>query len=165
MIYLMHHANLVFKMNASETAQKPNYVVSSMFGLSLIATKDFETAALIVSGNYDFELKCAIFSTLAGTSPTNPEQLEEPRILEGLDKIKNSFRLAISNAMNQVLKNDERKAKASRIERMAKQHSQSAVGTVAEIAKEFGISKSEARRMRADGTLDAFVASKRSGNA
>ena len=139
-----------------------SYVEQSMIGLSIlgIALEGTPSAAsqiaFILMGRHDYELKCGFHFQHFREAPTSDADLEKPEVLLLLERTKNYFRDYVQNIFNEAARQDQleqankRKELLKQLRNSNKPHE---MGTVAEIAAKYGISKSEVRRRKADGTL------------
>ena len=115
----------------------------------------------IIMGKYDLELSCALFYQKNGfnrSDATELEVMEESQ--EALKRMKNWLRDLLQNAINAEMRQMELEMKQNFANLVAQQKEAQkphAAGTVSEIAAKFGISKSEVRRLKADGKLDEFI--------
>ena len=140
-----------------------------LLGLSLIGTAvprsraDVQQWPLILMGSFDHPIKVACYYQSKQVLPSKDEDLEIAEALNGLEFLKRTIRLQIENAIRHLEMGVERE-RVREHERLLKDlraHAKpSEFGTVAEIAQKYGISKSEVRRRKADGTLAAFINSK-----
>jgi DNA invertase Pin-like site-specific DNA recombinase len=92
-------------------------------------------------------------------SPATEADLETPEVLAGLERIKNHFRGVVQEIFRTADEADRQADQARHQEmlnQMRKNQQPHEMGTVAEIAAKYGISKSEVRRRKADGTLEAL---------
>jgi Fic family protein len=151
-----------------------NYYSKALQGLAVIGTSDFEIVPFILLGHYDHVLKCAAWSTKNTTPPATEADLDTPEIVELVERIKQSFRKVVEDLFRGAALDDEQQARQERRERQNKarqelvalQNSMKAtnkpheMGTVAEIAEKYGISKSEVRRRKAEGTLHELTEQK-----
>ena len=83
------------------------------------------------------------------TAAETLEDLETPEVLQMLNRLKSTCRSDINALFEAADKQD----KADLIEKLKETNKPHEMGTVSEIAEKFGISKSEVRRRKADGTL------------
>jgi hypothetical protein len=121
-------------------------------GLMVISTTDFEIIPFILTGRYDECLKCALFSVNYRRAPANVEELESAAVLMGLERIKDRFRKLVQEIFDLAAEQDRQELMAS----LRKTNQPHEMGTVAEIAAKYNISKSEVRRMKQAGTLESL---------
>lgn len=129
----------------------------SVIGGALQTDPDAGTLmAFILLGKYDHELKCAHYFQHYGKEPANDAELEDPTVVVMLDRTKRFFRSIVQGIFDEAARQDQleqeekRKALLQQLRESNKPHE---MGTVAEIAAKYGISKSEVRRRKAEGTL------------
>lgn len=119
-----------------------------------------DNVALILLGKYDEELRHLAYYKLFG-APVNPDHLillNEPEIWKAVANLKNYFRHRIQieiDRMHEELKLAQHKEV---IERVRSIHKPTQYGTTADIAVKYNLSKSQVRKMRAEGTLDGLCA-------
>lgn len=126
-----------------------NFITKAMLGLAIVGESSVQTATLVLTGHYDLELKCAFFFTFMKKSAQTEAELEIPEVLLPLERLKNLYRSDIQAIFDHAAKLD-REALLKQLKDSNKPHE---MGTVAEIAAKYGISKSEVRRRKTDGTL------------
>lgn len=146
---------------------KKSIVVPALTGLSAIGTafgsferKAIMSAASIIAGELDYELRCANVYQLTGHAVIEESELYSPEADVQLARIKTYFRNMIENALDradQQLRQEQAEKFASLQAQLRNSNRPHAQGTVAEIAARLGISKSEVRRRKADGTLDQLL--------
>lgn len=112
--------------------------------------------AFILTGHYDYELKCALYFQHHRKAPSSDADLGDETVIVMLERLKNFIRSIVQGIFDAAARQDQmeqeenRKALLHRLRESNKPHE---MGTVAEIAAKYGISKSEVRRRKADGTL------------
>jgi len=121
----------------------------TMMGYSLMGGQTIQDRLNIISNQFDLELKCAIYHTVFRQVVDKIEDLENPEVLSGLNKLKDAVRAAINSVIDELETNSLEGLRAQ-LKESNKPHE---LGTVAEIAARYGISKSEVRRRKANGTL------------
>jgi hypothetical protein len=124
-----------------------------------------KTIGQILGGMFKEEIKAACFHSSTGMYPAVQSDLEGERVTQEYERILRLLRGFVEQAVSQAvssihLRQVEREALAfqalrNQLAASSKPHPQ---GTVNEIAAKFGISKSEVRRRKQDGTLDALFA-------
>jgi DNA-directed RNA polymerase specialized sigma subunit len=99
--------------------------------------------------------------------PQTEEDIASPDVRSALDQAKTFVRWQIQEIFRRA-EQDDAEEKKQHLEQvrteLAQRNRPSTAGTVAEIAAKYGISKSEVRRLRADGTLEetlSFLALKK----
>jgi hypothetical protein len=132
-----------------------NFFTEVLRGMSLIADTNIDTVSLIVVGHYDLPLKCALYQVgmKTGKAPDTVADLETPQVLFGLERIKDHYRVLIRKIFEQAEQQDHEALLAT----LRKTNQPHEMGTVSEIAIKYGISKSEVRRMKANGTLESLA--------
>lgn len=130
-------------------------------GLSLTADcLDFrrpEVVAFALVGKFDDELLAASYYVAHHREPVGDEYKTDPRAVYGVESIKGHIRDVINHVFREADREEQmaRDVAFSRLkEDLKKSNQPHARGTVAEIAAQLNISKSEVRRRKADGTLD-----------
>lgn len=146
-----------------------------MVGMSIIgqATNDPIVITQILTGQFELEIKYAFYYMEKKELPTS-ETLEDvniPEVLTAynrlLDLIRNSIihNITMDRIQNNILKRkqkriDEKNEKIEIEERLKRLSAPHHLGTVAEICQKYNLSKSVVRKMKADGTLEAFCLAK-----
>ena len=141
-----------------------------MMGLSVLGSAvgplaDGTAMAFIMMGKYDLELSCALYYKAHGypdATLTQEQLLADVETKQALENIKDWIRKGIQNIFDTASKHMELQIKEDLANLVAQQKAAqlpSVYGTVAEIAAKYKISKSEVRRLKADGKLEEFVAS------
>jgi len=121
----------------------------AMIGLAAIGSSSMENVAFILVGRYDLELKCAFYVSYMKKNAEKIEDIEIPEVLESLECLKNLYRRDIKAIFDQAAELD----KVDLIARLKESNKPHEMGTVSEVAAKYGISKSEVRRRKLDGTL------------
>lgn len=132
------------------------YVLGLALGPTSASEKCANAMAMILVGQYDFELKCAFYFQQLRKSAETEAELEQPEVLRVLEQVKRDIRAVVQAIINAAAREDELQAnqkKAAVVAKIADAEKPHELGTVAEIAAKYGISKSEVRRMKAAGTL------------
>lgn len=134
-----------------------------MTGLSIIADcidlRNPSKIGFVLGGSIDDEILAAMYFCHHKTYPEKDEHKTCPIANNGLEGVKNHIRLTIEGLFRAETQYNQQMRQAALEQLRAdlkKSHQPHAQGTVAEIAAKFGISKSEVRRRKADGTLDAL---------
>lgn len=113
-----------------------------------------------LSGDYDSKVSVALFFRLKSRLPETAADLQLPEVLDALERAKAVLRMKIGYIFRQAEREaaDEKQAQLEQVRvELAARNKPSITGTVAEISEKFGISKSEIRRRRADGTLEEHL--------
>ena len=117
-------------------------------------------AVKLLAGEYDRSIKAIGLYQMTGKIFEKDEELETPEILEYLERAKQMIRIMIQGMFQQEAKDFKQQQKHQletlkiKLLESNKPHSQ---GTVAELATKLGVSKSEVRRMKADGSLTEIL--------
>jgi hypothetical protein len=143
-----------------------SFFLTNVFtGLSIIADCiDFrkpEVVAFALAGHFDDELLAASFYVAHHKESVGDEYKTDVRAASNVANIKDHIRAQINHIFREADREEQmaRDAAFARVRNELKNRNQPhAQGTVAEIAAKFGISKSEVRRRKADGTLDELFA-------
>lgn len=138
-----------------------SFLTKVFTGLSIIADCiDFrkpEMAAFVLIGRFDDELLAASFYVAHHKDAVGDEYKTDPRAISNVANIKDRIRDTIGFIFREV-EREELMAREAAMERLRlelkKSNEPHARGTVDQIAKQLGISKSEVRRRKADGTLE-----------
>ena len=145
-----------------------NFYCKVLMATSMLANRA-DNAPMILMGMCDDELRCFSWLRIHKDAPPSREALEgDQEVSEQVELIKSNIRNMIQAAINGAAGEEKKKTfaeisrkaaeeKKLREERMKKLHSQPIQGTVSEISEKYGISKSEVRRLRAQGGLEAFI--------
>lgn len=148
------------------------FIGLSFLGRTLkpITKEDFELIALVLTGHFDDELKCAIyhkFIQLNGGDETGVVNYDTPEVQEKLEEIKSILRARIQNTFKELHYQSEQQKRLDLI-KLQVQHKQnkqpSEYGTVSEIAKRYNLSKSEIRRAKTEGRLEELIESQHNKN-
>lgn len=134
-----------------------NEVSKTLVGLNILGTFTVENATNIFLGIHDEYLKYAVYFTIYRNHATSETNLDTPEVQDGLNRIKTFFKNSLVSAMNKEIELMEKEANRKRLEEFRKMNQPHALGTVAEIATKYNISKGEVRRMKAEGTLESYV--------
>lgn len=162
------------------SAQYPDDVLNdfgrlTLDGFAVIAQPDHKTIPMIILGFYDLSLKCAFYYTKYKKQPDNISEIDEQPILDIIEHFKDELRAIIQRVLDQAIIADNIAQKCdtyntkviarqkrenemyAREQRIASLNASNAAGTVSELAAKYHVSKSEIRKMRAAGTLDAYI--------
>lgn len=121
---------------------------------------DARAIAQILCHQWDTELKVIVFHRLFDRPPETEGDLDHPQVSFGLERLKHVVSTPLMRALEEAA---EREALAKDAERLARHKAMNEpheLGTVAEIAAKLGISKSEVRRHKANGTLNTLFDAK-----
>jgi hypothetical protein len=140
-----------------------SYAAKVMTGLAVISATEIETISLVVAGHYDEQIRFALVNARRGATrfdEPSAEELSDPMVSIGLDRIKNHHRAVIQEIFRMAERHDQQVAEAERqklLDQMRANQKPHEMGTVAEIAAKYNISKSEVRRMKQAGTLETLL--------
>ena len=113
-----------------------------------------------LSGKYDDEVSVALFFQQQGRLPETEADIRQPDVQEHLARCKAALRWKIAQIFQQAEQEAaaEKQAQLEKVRtELAARNKPSSAGSVAEISEKFGLSKSEIRRRRADGTLEEHL--------
>lgn len=121
-----------------------------------------ESYRQIVEGEHRDDLLTLCLAATLRRLPTEEEEKNKehmPGVLAAYAKLVTASEIRYENAklLDMLISTRKNKATAERSHELSTQNS---AGTVSELATKFGVSKSEIRRRRAEGTLDSFIASR-----
>lgn len=140
-------------------------ITTAMHGMSIIACaidpktpEDFGSiSALILTGHYDLPIKAAAYYRIVGKVYETEEELNRPDVITFLDGLKamvrNTIEFIFTDADEQ-LKNESKESFDNLRKKLCESNKPHVQGTVAELAQKLGVSKSEVRRMKTEGTLE-----------
>lgn len=113
----------------------------------------------LIAGAFDEDIKCAIHFHETGEYPTVDTDLSgKPEAF--LESIKEGFREMVAESIKAEEERLEKAHKASEAaSNFAAMHESHTLGTVAEIAEKYGISKKKVRKLKKEGRLEEYVAS------
>lgn len=148
-----------------------DYNAAAFFGLGIVGTALHPelpgygtTIAAILTGQHDRALHCASHITLKKPTPSSFEEVEnDPAVIGHVENIKNYLRRLVQGIFDAAMSEERHRMDAQRNALLAKLKTTNkphVLGTVAEIAEKYGLSKSEVRRLKAQGTLEDFIAKK-----
>ena len=132
-----------------------NFLTKAFVGLAIIGDSigftesSMRAKASIVMNQSDLELKCALYWQTKKTAAETLEDLETPEVLQMLNRLKAMCRSDI----HALFEAADKEVKADLVAKLKETNKPHEMGTVSEIATKHGISKSEVRRRKADGTL------------
>lgn len=143
---------------ASSIVFRGMYILGA--GANVVDEESATIAPFILLGKYDKELKYFFYWRETKQYPQSEEQVNTPAVLRTLENAKSYIRWQIQSIIDrendQIVK--ERKQQFGQMVADMKDSSKPhPLGTVAQLATRFNISKSEVRRMRTAGTLDQFL--------
>lgn len=114
-----------------------------------------QTMTNILTGLHDEILLCALVSSFTKNVPSSLDEVNSnPEALAGLGRLKDMIRRDIQMIMDKGAAED----KNNLLMKMKETNKPHPMGTVNEIAAKLNISKSEVRRLKANGSLDGLAA-------
>lgn len=128
-------------------------VTKAMTGLSILGSLNPQNVAFVLVGEYDEYLKHAFYFVTYKKAHVGDEPISDPLVLDQLEHVKDQLRRGIQ----QLFEEDARQSFANLRAKLNETNKPHELGTVAEIAAKFNISKSEVRRRKADGTLSELI--------
>ena len=142
------------------------FPIQTVAGMRLIGSmiEDPMILAAILAGVHDEALLCAAFFKFHGKYVESEEDLKDPTSVFGVSHLKMRIRREIQFAIDDAEAREKETQVAARLEKMRERNSPSALGTTAEVAKKYGLSKAAVRKMRAEGTLDQLLAGDRASS-
>ena len=135
-----------------------NFTMDTLTGLKVLGSSDIQIATFISLGHYNREIRCAAFNALRKSFPKCEEDINADDIVAGARRLELSFKYRIQDLLKECEELDKAEAKKLQEKRMQEQHKHSERGTVADICSKYNLSKGEVRRMKAEGTLDSYIA-------
>jgi hypothetical protein len=130
-----------------------NFHTKVDIGSLLISTTDPRDIGVILIGSRDLELKCALYYFSENKVASEESELDTPQVIKVFDRIKADLRSYLKDMFATVAKK-ETDLLLAKLKETNKPHE---MGTIAEICLKYKISKSEARRMKAAGTLETLL--------
>lgn len=112
-----------------------------------------DATAMLLVGNFDHQIKAALYFSLTRKTPDDDAEMETEQVIRGVARLKDVARLNVTRWVEAAGAIDH----ARLVEQLKKTNQPHEMGTVAEIAAKYSISKSEVRRRKADGTLDQLT--------
>ena len=115
-----------------------------------------DATAMLLVGKFDHQIKAALYFSLTRKTRKTPDddaEMETEQVIRGVARLKDVARLNVTRWVEAAGAIDH----ARLVEQLKKTNQPHEMGTVAEIAAKYSISKSEVRRRKADGTLDQLT--------
>lgn len=109
--------------------------------------------AAVITGRLDTELKCALYMRQSLSYPEVEADIDHPEVLAALERLKEMLRAPIRRAFELEAERIQLEKQEERLARFRSANQPHEMGTVAEIAAKYGITKAEVRRRKAAGTL------------
>lgn len=144
-------------MSLLETLRYPTLTLTGM-GILGRMFGNAEILAAILAGVHDEALTCAAFFKFYGRYVEGEEDLKDQRAVVGVSHLKMRIRAALQQAIDDGIAQENAALERVRLEKLRERNSPSALGTTAEVAAKYGLSKAAVRKMRAEGTLDQLLA-------
>jgi hypothetical protein len=127
---------------------------------------DMKNWAHIFLGHLDFEWACHAHFEVFGNFPSNTKHLRDPKVKQHMDMMKRNMRNYLQGLVDNIAEPISKPhtpnyrpaytppmSATLEAEQFRDMSKPSEFGTIAEICAKYGISKSEARRRKAEGTL------------
>lgn len=143
-----------------------SYATKALIGYSIIGSmivggpgKAGEAVVGVLTGQYDEELKAMVFHRLSSQFPSEVD-MNLPEVLAGVENIKAQLRREVQMLFELAAKeeqDDHRRKVDGILEELKVSHRPDPMGTVAEIAAKYNVSKSEVRRLKAAGQLSTLI--------
>lgn len=114
----------------------------------------------LLTGEYDLQIKAAGLQVLHGKIYRDAQELEAPDVKAYLERIKSMVRNIIEDLFikdDEDFKSKQKQQLEATKKKLLDSNKPHTQGTVAELATKLGVSKSEVRRMKTEGTLDAAL--------
>ncbi len=128
---------------------KQDLVLTGMSVLGRLYSKDpkkqADTIALVLMGEYDDALEAAFVHTKGEKGRGMGAQLKE------------QFRATLQQAINKEADRMTKKTQEEACEKFMGNQEPHALGTVTELSEKYSVSKTEIRRLKRTGELEAFV--------
>lgn len=124
-----------------------------LLGLAVFGDRSAETLARILVGTHDEDILCAMHFVRTNSVPEALAMVRNEQNLADLERFKDGLRQGIAEIFVAAKALDH----VALLEELRSHNQPHELGTVAEIAARFGISKSEVRRRKQDGTLNELT--------
>jgi hypothetical protein len=134
-----------------------DYLEKAIIGSKILRDTSLDATLLILSGDVDMELQCAIYFGETFENTANVSDINSPTVLELLANYKRKLRAIVESEIARFDKEQKAKVEKHIQEKLQERNKPSAFGTVSELAEKLKISKSEVRRLKASGKLEDFV--------
>ena len=135
---------------------KSIFVGFGIFG-DTINLSNPQISVMVLTGKFDDELLQSFYWAAHNKIPVGDEYKTDTRVIEFLNRTKERIREDI-NTVFRIAEEQDNIEKSMKLNVLRKELRESnkphEMGTVSEIAQKYGISKSEVRRRKADGTLN-----------
>ena len=130
-----------------------NFYARAMLGLAVFGDRTPDTIARILVGAHDEDILCAMHFVRTRSVPEALAMVRNEHNLADLERFKKGLRMGIAEIFMAAKALDH----AAMLEELRTHSQPHEMGTVAEIAKRLGISKSEVRRRKQHGTLNSLL--------
>lgn len=138
-------------MNLSSKTLEGLSILGQVMGNDLSVEQRAALLAAILTGRHDDALMCAAYSHREKVVPLSMEQVNGHTMARlSIERLKNLILDGMTSAIEAEAKN-YRKELLDELKASQRPH---AAGTVSELATKLGVSKSEVRRMKTEGTLE-----------
>lgn len=133
--------------------------------MSKVMSGDPNAIAFTLAGHFDQQLTAVVQRRIADDLSVTPEivAMDHPRVAQGVEKIKSHIRDMVQGLFKEAARQEavERDAKINQVLTELRNSNQPhPMGTVSQLAEKLGVSKSEIRRRRTEGTLGELLAEK-----
>lgn len=133
-------------------------ISKGLAGAALLGSLSVEQGAALLMGNFDVEFLALAAIKIQGTLKEEYHIGEQENAF--LDRVKNMVRNDFKSIFKMAEQQEMAELKKKAKEAMDKQHKPSEFGTVTELMAKLGLSKSEVRRRKADGTIEQLLKDK-----
>ena len=113
---------------------------------------------VFITGQMDFELRCALFHSKAQQTPEYVEDVQTPEADADLELLKNQIKTYAFAAIKRGIEEDERQAKNDVEKAFKGMNQQDQAGSVKVLAAQHGITISEYRKLKREGRLGELKA-------
>lgn len=154
----------------SEATFSDSPISNVMLGMNILGScaviddkQSAEIATFVLTGKFDKELLHLAYWRENAKAAENDELLKDPKYHAILERIKSFIRYQIQGIFDAADRHDREQQREMFTQMVADMKDSSKphpMGTVAQLATRFGVSKSEIRRRRTDGTLNDFIMEK-----
>lgn len=133
---------------------------NAMIGLSIVGGYSNHIVGILQDG-FKFEICLGLFNTNNGRLPNSEEEMyADEKTAEAYERLKNFLKLSVQSAFNQLAREDARNEKREKLQQahntrqnFNKMHKPAPEGTVDELAKKYGVSKSHVRNLKRENRL------------
>lgn len=133
---------------------------NAMIGLSIVGGYANHIVGILQDG-FKFEICLGLFNTNNGRLPNSEEEMyADEKTVEAYERLKSFLKLSAQNAFNALARQDARNEKREKQQQaydtrknFNSMHKQAPEGTVDELAKKYGVSKSHIRNLKRENRL------------